>query len=95
MLKVSALRKVPNILGRKKVELRYRSGNTKQCGRNELIARVIQRHVGGPEKHRKQISSHIQVLCDFLKKDKNENGQLSTDREIDSRQKVSLGADLC
>lgn len=65
---VVAIRRVPPWLGKKKVPLRQDDGTVKQCGRNELIARVIKQLTGVTRK-RKQISSHIQVIGGFLREE--------------------------
>ena len=74
MLSMVALRRVPPVLGKMKVEVRLKDGSTKQCGRNEIIALVVEKLTSEP-RFRKQISSHIQVINGFLNKDRKENGQ--------------------
>lgn len=61
---VQALAVYPAI-GRRKVQPAH---DSKQRGRNELIADLIAKETG-KERLRKQVSSHIQVLKPYLKPD--------------------------
>lgn len=63
-----ALREIPNTgRGKKPCDVRKcGTDETKLCGRNEHISHFIKR-LTGVERHRKQVSSHIQVLKAFLR----------------------------
>jgi hypothetical protein len=68
---------VPPVLGKKKVEVVQPDGSKKQYGRNMLIALIIERLTGMGQPDRKQISSHKQVLRNFVKQKLDPNGESS------------------
>ncbi|GAA5862139.1 hypothetical protein JCM8547_007752 [Rhodosporidiobolus lusitaniae] len=74
----TAIRLLPR-LGRKKLII-----NGKACGRNELIGDYIKRTTG-VERSRKQVSSHIQVLKNMRKDDKEFMAILADPLEGDDR----------
>ena len=65
-----AIRDIPPVLGKKKLQVRGPDGSMKLCGRNELLSKKIFQ-LTGILRTRKQISSHIQVIRGFLRKGNN------------------------